>query len=201
MPDWKGWLEGWPWKALLLGVIPVCLTVWGNAYMGRRAAKKIRKQDQEALRAALQQELTNHTSIIISIVLNIMADRPEKPGHTLFIKVIPFDNEVVYKANLQRLGLLDANQISHVMAAYHTQRFVWGKISSIADSGSGGEVLKVDHKQFQKLIPVLLGAQERILNAARSLGGDRPSQAYIASLQNQVDELNADFQMRSQSGD
>lgn len=96
MPDWNGWLGGWPWKALLLAIIPVCLTVWGNAYMGRRAAKNIRKQDQEALRVALQQELVNHTCIIISTVLNIMPDRPEKPGHSLFIKIISADTEAVY---------------------------------------------------------------------------------------------------------
>src|SRR5215813_7113520 len=98
MPDWNSWLGGWPWKALLLAIIPVCLTVWGNAYMGRRAAKNIRKQDQEALRGALQQELVNHTSIIISTILNIMPDRPEKPGHSLFVMIISADTETVYKA-------------------------------------------------------------------------------------------------------
>jgi hypothetical protein len=87
------------------------------------------------------------------------------------------------------------------MAAYHTQRLVWGKINSIADSGSHGEMLEVSHKEFQKVIPFLLGAQGRILDGARSLGGNRLSQAHIASIQNQVDELNADFQMRSQSGE
>jgi hypothetical protein len=165
-------------------------------YLWPSSAKKVREENRTALCTVLQEELLSYVTITISTIVKLLEYIPntsEAWSHLVIDTILPYiDNQSIYDSNVRQLGLLSPCQISHVMAAYHTQKLVNGTIYSISSIKSE-QILQTNVAAMHKSIPFLLGAQERIMAGARALGGSKLSLEHIALVQDDLDKINAEY--------
>jgi hypothetical protein len=173
-------------------------------YLWPSTAKKVREENRAALCTVLQEELLSCVTITIGTIMKLLDYIPntsEAWQHLVIDTIVPYiDTQSIYDSNFQQLGLLSPYQISHVMAAYHTQKLVNGTIHFISSIKSE-KILQTNVAAMHKAIPFILGAQERIMARARALGGSKLSLEHIAVVQDDLDKISAEYKRWCQKVD
>lgn len=152
----------------IIGFAGVACTIWWNSRTQRIQYERAIQHDRQALRSALKAELTANKDAFEHRIDQLK--EPSSDNHALMPNKA---RDHVYDTLLEKIGILEPNEIERIIEAYHTIREIPYRIRILAGTGAIGgfqdeyirlrpEHIEIAQKIHGALLPKVLAAIESI---------------------------------------